>query len=129
MFPPLVGIAKPFHVVTFMTKRSDLSLAAQKEHLEGTHVGLLLSQTSAQPLNFKRFYLPREDNIRPFSLGSPPVSFDAISHLTFESPEAFESTWQSKLTFGEHLVKDEERFLERSATVAFAADERVTSEL
>lgn len=114
-----------YRVLSFLTKRSDLSIEEFRDYYENKHIPLILS-LAPSPIVYKRRYLDRD---KKFTESGVPVDFDVTTELVFSDQETFRA-WIGKLTApenGDKVALDEAMFLDRSQTRAYVIDERVTA--
>lgn len=115
-----------YKVLSFLSKRDDLTAAEFMEYYEKHHVPLILSLAPA-PMLYKRRYIKGEDGI---IREAGEVDFDVVTELGFSDQAAF-GTWMERLmdpSNGNIVAEDEAKFLNRTRTRAYAPEEFVTSE-
>jgi hypothetical protein len=115
-----------YKVLSFLSKRDDLTTSEFMEYYEKHHVPLILSLAPA-PMLYKRRYIKGEDKI---IRDAGEVDFDVVTELGFADQAAFEA-WMERLlapSNGNIVAEDESRFLNRTKTRAYAPEEFVTSE-
>jgi EthD domain len=115
-----------YKVLSFLSKRDDLTAAEFMEYYEKHHVPLILSLAPA-PMLYKRRYIKGEDRI---IRDAGEVDFDVVTELGFSDQAAF-GTWMERLmdpSNGNIVAEDEAKFLNRTRTRAYAPEEFVTSE-
>jgi uncharacterized protein (TIGR02118 family) len=108
-------------LLSYLTKRDDLTSEAFKEYYETHHVRLILS-LAPSPTVYKRHYLTRGD---ASNLREDEVDFDVVTELAWEDREAFQA-WMTAVS-DERVPTDEARFLNRSRTRALLVDDHVTA--
>lgn len=114
-----------YRILSFLTKRSDLSAEQFRDYYENRHVPLVLSLAPSPPV-YKRRYLDRNNM---FSDNGAVVDFDVATEVVFPNEEAFRA-WYGTLMSpenGDRVPADEAMFLDRSRTRAYVVDECATA--
>jgi hypothetical protein len=114
-----------YKVLSFLSKRDDLTTDEFVEYYEKHHVPLILSLAPA-PMLYKRRYIKRESKI---IRDAGEVDFDVVTELGFADQAAFEA-WMERLLAASNsdiVAEDEAKFLNRARTRAYAPEEFVTS--
>ncbi|MDC0713348.1 EthD domain-containing protein [Stigmatella sp. ncwal1] len=112
-------------VFSFLVRREGMTVQDFIDHYEKKHVPLVLSFV-ASPRVYKRNYLHRGHS---FNREGAAIGFDVVTEQVFADRAALDA-WVGALSapgIGEQIVTDEERFLDRSRTLYYVIDERVTS--
>jgi hypothetical protein len=112
-------------VFAFLVRREGMAMQDFIEHYETQHVPLVL-RFVPPPLVYKRNYLQRGHG---FNKEGEAIGFDAVTEQVWADRAALDA-WMAGLSapgVGEQIVADEERFLDRSRTLYYVIDERVTS--
>jgi hypothetical protein len=115
-----------YKVLSFLSKRDDLTTVEFMEYYEKHHVPLILSLAPA-PMLYKRRYIKAEGKI---IRDAGEVDFDVVTELGFTDQAAF-GAWMGRLmapSNGNIVAADESRFLNRTKTRAYIPEEFVTSE-
>jgi hypothetical protein len=115
-----------YKVFAFLSKKEGLTADEFRVYYETRHVPLILSLAPA-PILYKRRYIKIENKI---SQDSDEVDFDVVTELGFRDEAAFQS-WMARLFAPSNdnvVAEDEARFLDRSKTRAYLAEEFVSSE-
>jgi uncharacterized protein (TIGR02118 family) len=115
-----------YKIFSFLSKKTDLTTAEFVEYYETRHVPLILSLAPV-PILYKRRYIKSENKITR-EMGE--VDFDVVTELGFADQAAF-AAWMDRLfapSNNDIVARDEARFLDRSKTRAYVAEEFVTSE-
>lgn len=87
--------SKPYTIIIFVTRKSDISPEQFKDHWENVHVPLLQSLAGPRfPLSHTRHYLARDSASPTYPLnmlvGKPEnINFDGFAIISFASEEAF----------------------------------------
>lgn len=114
-----------YKVLAFLCKKEELTMAEFIDYYEIHHVPLVLSLAATPPV-YKRRYLVRDQEL---AQGGQVVDFDVVTELGFADAEAFHRDWLQPLVLSEEgnkvIAEDEERFLKRERTRAYAIDERM----
>lgn len=115
-----------YKVLSFLSKRDDLTTTEFMEYYEKHHVPLILSLAPA-PMLYKRRYIKEENRI---IRDAGEIDFDVVTELGFSDQAAF-GAWMGRLmdpSNGNIVAEDEAKFLNRTRTRAYAPEEFVTSE-
>ncbi|WP_439657304.1 EthD domain-containing protein [Lentzea sp. HUAS TT2] len=105
--------------MAFLKARAGMSRDEFVDHYENHHVPLILG-IKPGPFYYVRNYLPPHDE------RGVPAEFDVVTHMKF-ADAATRRTWLSLvLAPGSGVAEDEERFLDRSRTLSWIVDERVS---
>jgi uncharacterized protein (TIGR02118 family) len=115
-------------IVLFRRKQGLTSLQF-REYYETKHAPLAL-QLFSYIKEYRRNYI-RHDLVHHRAGGETiraPLDFDVITEITFESKSDYDRMLHDMAdpVIREQVVKDEKRFLDRSATVVFLVDEQAT---
>ncbi|KAK4175368.1 EthD domain-containing protein [Triangularia setosa] len=108
---------RPYSIIIFVNRKSNISPEQFKDHWENTHVPLLQSLAGPRfPLSHIRHYLARDsaNSTYPLNLlvGKPQdINFDAFAVVTFASEEAFRD-FIPTMSLPE-VAEDEDRFTDR----------------
>jgi hypothetical protein len=111
----LEGHSIMFYVISFLSKRPDLTLSQFKDYYETQHVPLVLSLAKAPAIYTRRFI----DQTQPYDRAQPPIDFDVLTELAFNTEHEFLTDWVQPLLSSQesHKVsKDEEAFIDRTRT-------------
>jgi uncharacterized protein (TIGR02118 family) len=104
-----------------MKRKPGMSVADFRDYYENRHVPLCMPLMGAAAKRYVRRYL------EPSAAGEPP--FDVITELWFDSQAAVDATLAMFATGAtpDFIAADEEQFLDRSATRAYAVSECETA--
>jgi hypothetical protein len=111
-----------FRVFGFLTKRDGLGMQEFIDYYENKHVPLICS-LAPLPIIYKRRYLGER-----LTADDGEIDFDVMTELVFADRQAFEA-WMAELAkpgVGVRVVADEEKFLNRARTRAYAIEELST---
>jgi uncharacterized protein (TIGR02118 family) len=108
-------------LLLLMKRKPGISVADFRDYYESRHVPLCLPLMGAAAKRYVRRYL------EPSAAGEPP--FDVITELWFDSRAAVDATLAmfANNATPDFIAADEEQFLDRSATRAFAVSEAETA--
>ena len=112
-------------ILAFLTKREGLETRAFIEYYENNHVPLICDLVPT-PILYKRNFLMRGDE---FNKEDGAIDFDVVTELVFPDRAAY-LAWAAELSkpgYGDQVVADELKFLDRSRTRAYVVEECVTS--
>jgi hypothetical protein len=114
-----------YKIFSFLKRREGLSLDEFQDYYENHHIPLILS-LAPSPQIYRRRYLPQEAELTKSENGIP---YDVTTELGFTDEATF-LTWMTALFApgtAEKVIADEERFLDRSKTCAYAVRECITA--
>ena len=102
-------------MIALLKKRAGMSRAEFRAYYEGHHVPLIFGQQGPNMLEYRRNYLPEV-----------VAGFDVVTEIWFKDRATMEAAMMIASTgvIGEQIARDEENFLDRSATKVAFPDER-----
>ena len=108
-------------VFGYLKRKPALSPQEFADYYEHNRVPLVLSK-AAVPLVYKRNYIRRGDT---FNIEGDEIGFDCMTELVFADRDDL-TAWMTSLGDDE-IARDEENFIDRAATRAYAVDERTSA--
>lgn len=115
--------------LTFLFKRkAGMTLEQFRDHYENRHVPLAL-RLLPYFSDYARNYVRHDLAYRPEGLGvDNAVQFDVVTEVTFATEADYDLMMQrlADPAVSRQIIEDEERFMDRKATVMFFADEERT---
>ena len=123
------GVAPVMKMIVFFKRRNDLTPEQFREHYETRHAPMAL-RLFPYIADYRRNYIRHDLQHRRTSGESihTQLDFDAITEITFAAPDGYQRMQQdmTDATIRNQVVADEQRFLERSATLVLLVDEAVS---
>lgn len=114
-------------MIVFFRRRADLTPEAFRDYYENHHAPMAI-RLFPYMADYRRNYI-RHDQRHQRAGGETvhtEVAFDAITEITFASERDYQRMKSDMMNPDVHrqVVEDEERFLDRAATVVVLVDER-----
>jgi uncharacterized protein (TIGR02118 family) len=118
---PFIQECPMIKIFGYLKRKPGLSPQEFADYYEHNHVPLVLSK-AFMPTVYKRNYIQRGDAV---NIEGDEISFDCMTELIFADRDDL-SAWMSSLG-GDEIARDEENFIDRTATRAYVVDERSSS--
>ena len=116
-------------LIALVARKPGLSLEAFIDHYEHIHVPLIM-ELLPYAVGYRRNYVtPGGAYQNPFADGAAPnAAFDAVTEVLYPDRATFERMQEdsARPEIGERIAADEENFVDRTRTIMFVADERIT---
>lgn len=114
-------------IVMMLKRKPGMSMKEFRHHYETSHAAMAVKYMGDSIADYRRSYVHTQANMDKVSDPESEPAFDAVTVISFDTPEQMAAFAKAAAPHREEFLADEYNFLDRDRSYSFQADLEVTS--